>query len=228
MGLPFCASSVVYGVAFGLLAAGIGLSSVEAVAMSALVFSGSAQVAVIQAWHSNPSFLAVFVTVFIANVRYVLMSATLRDWLAPLGGLRASAALLPMVDGTFALSYVSRARGDYDAGILLGSSLISYSGWIAGTAVGTVAGQLITNPRAIGLDFIIVSFCVASATLMYRGRADILPGLAAIAAVVGCEMLAPGPWTVVAAGVAAALTGALLGPDGTRQSPSAKLDERQA
>ncbi len=210
MALPFCASSIVYGLAFGLMAAGVGLSTVEAVAMSALIFSGSAQVAVVQTWGGQPSLLAVFVMVVVANVRYVLMGAALRSWLAPLGTLKASLALLPLVDGSFALASRARAGGDTDAGLLVGSAMISYSGWVFGTGFGTVAGQLIPNPKVWGLDFIIVAFCAASAALLVRSRSDVWPALAAIAAVAVCERFAPGPWTVVAAGLAGAVVAAAL------------------
>ncbi len=215
MALPFCASSVVYGLAFGLLAAGVGLSTAEAVAMSALVFSGTAQVAVIQAWSAQLSVLAVFVTVLVANVRYILMGAALRSWLAPLGAFKSSLALLPLVDGSFALATRARAGGDQDAGLLVGSGLISYGGWIVGTGLGTVAGQIIPNPRAWGLDFIVVGFCATSAALLVRQRSDIWPALAALAAVGLCERFAPGPWTVVVAGLAGAFTAAALyaGPE---------------
>jgi predicted branched-subunit amino acid permease len=210
LALPFCASSVVYGLAFGLLAAGVGMSTVEAVAMSALVFSGSAQVAVLQAWAGAPSYLLVFITVLVANVRYVLMGAALRSWLAPLGGLRACLALLPLVDASFALAFRARANGDHDAGVFVGSGLIAYSGWVLGTAFGAAASRLIANPRAIGLDFIIVAFCAASATMLLRGRSDVWPALAATAAVVVSEQFFPGPWTVIVAGLAGALMAAIL------------------
>ena len=85
IGLPFMASPVLYGLAFGLLASEQRLSAIEAGAMSLAVFSGSAQVAVLQSWAAHPGLLAVIVTVLVADVRYVLMGAALRSWLAPLG-----------------------------------------------------------------------------------------------------------------------------------------------
>jgi predicted branched-subunit amino acid permease len=210
LALPFCISSVAYGLAFGLLAVGVGLSTLEAVAMSALVFSGTAQVAVVQAWSGQPSLLVVLITVLVANLRYILIGAALRSWLAPLGSLKATLALLPLVDGSYALSSRARAAGDQDAGLLVGSAMISYTGWVVGTGLGTVAGQIIPNPRAWGLDFIIVGFCAASAALLLRTRSDILPAVAAVAAVILCEHFAPGPWTVVAAGLAGAVVAAAL------------------
>lgn len=209
MGWPFFASSVLYGMAFGLLAHDMGVTAVEAVVMSLLVFSGSAQIAVLQAWASGPSALAVFVSVMVANLRYVLMGATLRSWLAPLGGAKASLALLPLVDSSYAIALRARRNGDNDAGILIASGFASYAGWAAGTALGAGAGQLFANPKAIALDFVIVAFCGASAAMMAQGLKDHLPVLVAAAAVVLCERLAPGPWTIVVASLAAALTAAL-------------------
>jgi predicted branched-subunit amino acid permease len=178
--------------------------------MSALVFSGTAQVAVVQAWSGQPSLLVVLITVLVANLRYILIGAALRSWLAPLGPLKATLALLPLVDGSYALSSRARADGDQDAGLLVGSAMISYTGWVVGTGLGTVAGQIIPNPRAWGLDFIIVGFCAASAALLLRSRSDILPAVAAVAAVILCEHFAPGPWTVVAAGLSGVVVAAAL------------------
>lgn len=215
--LPFCASSIVYGLAFGLLAMGAGLSATESLLMSSLVFSGSAQVVVLQTWADHPSLVAIFVAVLVANVRYILMGAALRAWLAPLGSIKTSLALLPLVDGSFVISLRERARGDFDAGVLIGSSLVSYVGWVVGTGLGMFAGRIIANPKAIGLDFIIVAFCAASAAMLLRSRGDLWPAAAAITAVVACEKFAPGPWAIVAACIAAAIVGAL------RYKPSAAI-----
>ena len=55
------------------------------------------------------------------------------------------------------------------------------------------------------MRFIIVSFCAASATMLLRHRSDLLPAIAAVCAVIASEWLAPGPWTIAVAAVAAAL-----------------------
>ena len=47
LSLPFGASSFVYGIAFGVLASEAGLSAAESAVMSATVFSGTAQIAVV-------------------------------------------------------------------------------------------------------------------------------------------------------------------------------------
>lgn len=207
--LPFMVSSIIYGIAFGLMAQGVGLSNLEATLMSALVFSGTAQVAVLQAWSMTTSLVAPLLIVLVANIRYVLMGAALRPWLGSLKAREVAAPLFFLVDGGFALAMRSRASGNPDAGILLGACMCSYCGWVVGTALGGFTGQLITNPRAIGLDFVVISFCAAAATMIARGVRDFVPAIVAAAAIVALDRFYPGPWAVVAGGVAAAIVGAL-------------------
>lgn len=208
MGLPFMASSIIYGIAFGLMAQAAGLSGLEATLMSALVFSGTAQVAVLQAWGAATGLIAPFLIVFIANIRYVLMGAALRPWLGALRPSQVAAPLFFLVDGGFVLGMRSRADGNPDGGVLLGACLISYGGWVVGTALGGWTGSLITNPRAIGLDFVVVAFCAASAAVMARGVRDYLPMIAAAIAIVTLDRVYPGPWTVVVGGLLAAVVAA--------------------
>lgn len=209
MALPFMISSIIYGIAFGLMAQAVGLTGLEATLMSALVFSGTAQIAVLQAWSMTTSFIAPFVIVMVANVRYILMGAALRPWLGALRARDVAAPLFFLVDGGFALAMRSRAGGNPDAGVLLGACLCSYCGWVAGTALGGFTGQLITNPRAIGLDFVVISFCAAAATMMARNVRDFAPAIVAAIVIIALDRFHPGPWSVVGGGIAAAVIGAI-------------------
>ena len=208
LGLPFGASSFIYGIAFGLLAIQAGLSIAEAVAMSALVFSGTAQMAIMQTWASALSLVAIASTVLLVNVRYVLMGASLRPWLAPLGPVRSAATLLTIVDGSYAVGLREYQRGNGDAGLMAGVGVISWSGWCVGTAAGFFTGAAVPNPRDFGLDFVVVAFCAAAVGMMIGAVRDYVPVLVAIAAVVLAEWMALGPWVVVIGGLAAAFAGA--------------------
>jgi predicted branched-subunit amino acid permease len=222
IGLPFMVSSLIYGVAFGVMASDTGLSGLEAVLMSLLVFSGTAQIAVLQAWALAPGLLPIFLIVFVANVRYLMMGAALRPWFGPIGS-KAIWPLTFLVDGAFAIAMRLRAEGDHDAGLLVGAGGISYIGWAIGTAIGGASGQLLTNPKAIGLDFIVLAFCAAAAADMADKVPRWWPAIAAVAVIVALDRFAPGPWIVVAAGVTAALVAAALyRPDSAdAEAPSA-------
>ena len=91
---PLFFASLTYGVAFGLLAREVGLSVLEALLMSAAVYSGSAQIAALtimdnaDPW-TSASAVALATTILVVNARYVLYGATLRPWLGGVRGWQA-------------------------------------------------------------------------------------------------------------------------------------------
>jgi predicted branched-subunit amino acid permease len=208
-GLPLLGSGFVYGIAFGTLSASVGLSLFESVLMSVLVFSGTAQIAVVQVWQSQPGALAAAVIVLVANIRYLLMSASLRPWLGTLPAWKAALPLVFMVDSAYATGMRARAAGDNDAGMLVGPGIASFTGWVTATAVGYLSGRMIADPKVFGLDFVVVAFCVSAAVMMTRTSRDVWPVVAAAVAVVICERVWPGPWAIVAAGITAVIVGAI-------------------
>lgn len=209
-GVPLFGSGFVYGIAFGTLAASAGLTLLESVLMSVLVFSGTAQIAVVQVWQSHPVPLAAAGIVLIANVRYFLMSASLRPWLGGLARWKAFLALAFMVDSAYAMAMRARADGDNDAGMLAGPGAASFLGWVIATGLGFLSGRAITDPRALGLDFVVVAFCVSAAVMMSRTTRDFRAAIAAALVVVLCERFMPGPWTIIAAGLTAVVAGMAL------------------
>lgn len=64
----------------GLLTRGAGLSTAEATLMSATVLAGAAQGIAVELWDYPIPVVALVVTTFIVNLRYVLMDASLRPW----------------------------------------------------------------------------------------------------------------------------------------------------
>jgi predicted branched-subunit amino acid permease len=209
LALPFGASSVLYGLGFGVLAEQVGLSVIAAVVMSATVFSGTAQIAVLQVWSPTQAILALFAIVMVVNSRYILMGAALRPWLSRIAQWKAIAALLILVDGSFAIGMRERARGEPDAGVLLGAGLISYAGWVVGTGLGFSVGALLPDPRVLALDFMVIAFCASAAALMWKPGLDPWPPVLAAVAACTVQWIFPGAWAVVAAGITGAAVAAL-------------------
>jgi predicted branched-subunit amino acid permease len=214
---PLAPSAFVYGIAFGTLATATGLTLAQALAMSALVFSGTAQIAAVSVWSSLSGVVPVMIIITVANVRYLLMSASLRPWLGDLP-LRAYAPPLSiMVDSGYAAGMRAFTDGHRDAGHLLGPCLSSWLGWVAGTAVGVVSGSVLADPRVIALDFVVVGFCAVAVAAMGKGLRDVSPPLAAVIAVIVTERAGAGAWAVVIAALAAAIVAMLRwrpGPPG--------------
>ncbi len=201
-GQPLAIGALVYGITFGVLALGSGLSVVEAVLMSATVYSGSAQIAAVGAMTSGAGIFATVVTVMLLNARYVLYGAAMRPWLAGTTPFKAYASLYVLGDGNWVVTMRAHEAGESDAGFMLGSGLAMFFPWTAGTLVGALTGGWIPNPKALALDFFLVAFCAAMMTGMIRAKPNYVAAAAALAAALLCDRYLSGGWPIVAAGVA--------------------------
>jgi 4-azaleucine resistance transporter AzlC len=140
----------VYGISFGVLAVGAGLSAAQACAMSLLVFTGGSQfaaVAVIAAGGSAATAVANAVLLAVRNAAYGFTLASLLRGGRP---RRALAAHL-IIDETTAMARAQdderSARGAF---WLTGASV--FLCWNLGTLGGALAGAGLGDPARYGLD----------------------------------------------------------------------------
>ena len=54
------------------------------------------------------------------------------------------------MDESWAVSQVGRGR--VDKRVLVGAGLVLYPFWVAGTAIGVLAGDVLGDPKALGFD----------------------------------------------------------------------------
>ena len=111
-------------------------------------------------------------------------------------------------DANWALSMREYHAGNPDAGYLFGSGVAAALPWVLGTVGGHIVGHSVPNPSTLGLDFMLVGFAAAIGWSVFRGRGDLWPVAAAVIAAFALVRWLPG-WTVVGAGLAAGLVGAL-------------------
>lgn len=206
-GQPLAPGTFVYAMVFGVLASERGLAWIEALLMSVLVYSGSAQLAALQGWTAAPLIAPLVVTVLLINARYILYSAAVQPWLAGATRGQALGTLFFLGDGNWALSMREYHAGYRDAGFLLGSGLATALPWFVGTLAGHLLGGSVPHPQSLGLDFMLVAFAAAIGVSVFRGKSDLWPAAAAVLAGLALYRWLPG-WTIVGAGLAAGLMGA--------------------
>ena len=199
---PLALSTIVYGFTFGVLAAEAKLSTLEAVLMSAVVYSGSAQLAALQGWSLEKLLLPLMATILVVNARYMLYGATLRPWLGGLPASRVYPSLFLMGDHNWALAMSAHAEGEDDAGFLFGSGLAMFVPWTLGTLIGHLGGAAVADPARFGLDFMLVALAAGMAIAFWRGRVSLMPGLVALAVALALHRFVSAGWVVVAAGLA--------------------------
>lgn len=209
LGQPLAPGAFVYGMVFGMLASERGLAWFQAMLMSVFVYSGSAQLAVLQGWSESPLIAPLVATILVINARYVMFGASIQPWLSGATRPQAMATLFVLGDSNWALSMREYQAGYRDAGFIMGSGLAMFAPWVLGTVTGHVLGRSVPNPAVLGLDFMLVAFAAAIGMAGWRGRSDVAPALAAVTLALVLHRWLPGGWYIVGAGLAAGAVGAL-------------------
>jgi 4-azaleucine resistance transporter AzlC len=157
-GMPFAIAGSLLALSFGVVAKGAGLSSGAAIAMSAIVFAGSAQFTAIAIMAQGGTVAAAVLAAALVNSRFLPMGVAIGPSL-PGGPLRRAAQGQTIVDASWAIA--SRGDGTFDRWLLFGSSAVQYAGWVGGTVVGALGGNVLGDAETLGLDAIYPAFFLA-------------------------------------------------------------------
>ncbi|MEM9214861.1 MAG: AzlC family ABC transporter permease [Cyanobacteria bacterium P01_F01_bin.150] len=154
--LPLIVGAIPFGIIFGTLATTNGLSVGGTVAMSALVFAGSAQFIVIGLMTAGTGGLLIVLTTFIVNLRHLLYGVSLLPHIQSLPQWWQAPLSFFLTDETFAVVIRRYQQPDRSSGkhwYQLGASLIFYASWQLSTVLGITIGQTLPNAANWGLDF---------------------------------------------------------------------------
>jgi predicted branched-subunit amino acid permease len=207
---PLSFGVFIYGIAFGLIASEANLSVLEALLMSGVVYSGSAQLVAVNSLMggnipAGGAFLTVLATILLLNGRYILYGAAMRPWLGGLPAYQAYPTLAVLGDGNWILSMKASSEGEQDAGFVFASGFGMFIPWVGGTWIGSTAISFVSNPSVLGLDFMLIAFSAAMAMSMFKGRSDLrVIGVAVIVSLL-VNQVAPGGAAIMAAGISAGL-----------------------
>jgi predicted branched-subunit amino acid permease len=215
---PLSLFVIIFGLAFGVAALQQGLSGIETLLMSGLVFAGAAQFATLELWGDTIPLLPLVAITLAVNARHLLMGAVFYPHLHDLPTGRRYASLILLSDANWAMAMVGGSRA-VRLGILVGGGVALWSAWMIGTALGVIFGSGISEPERFGLDTIMGCFLLA---MLVGGKHDLsvlLPwGAAALAALAAMIWLPPNAHVIVGA-LAGGAAGLLL--PGKRREPTA-------
>lgn len=208
LSLPVAVSVAAYGLVWGVLAGQAGMSVAEVAAMSAFVFAGASQFVALELWAPLPPVWSLVAAALAVNLRFVLMTATLRP---VFGHLPKRAALWRMhfiADENWAIGMAETARGRDGASAMIAGGILLWFTWMTTTLGGRVLGSGLDDPARWGLDFAFVAVFLALLVSLWRGLGDLLPWLVAGGVAVAASLLVPGKWYIILGGLAGSLIGA--------------------
>lgn len=204
---------VVFSVAFGAAASAKGLSLLEAVLMSALVYAGVAQLVAMELWRPEWSWGAIAglaVVTATVNARMVLQGASLQPWFAPYSKRLNAFHLFFFTDANWMIGTRYHAEGGRDIGVLVGAGLALWLVWVAATVPGYLLGALVADPRTYGIDLVMPIFFAAMIVPLWRGRRAALPWVVAGVVALVTARLVEGYAFIIVGALSGALAGAFI------------------
>ncbi|MFF2091364.1 AzlC family ABC transporter permease [Paenibacillus sp. NPDC058174] len=203
------------GFAAGVVGHTSGLSIMEVTLMSLLIYAGSAQFIVAGMLAAQGSAIAIIATVFIVNLRHVLLSAALSPYFRQLTPLKTMIIGSLLTDETFGVAVNQTAQKTaISAKWMNGLNVTAYLNWIAATVAGAFLGQWITDPEKYGLHFALPAMFIGLLVtqVMSRGkiRRDLFVACSAVILVIGASFVLSGSMAVIAATVIAATLGVVV------------------
>ncbi len=182
--MPILVGVAPFGVIYGVVALQSGISPLAAMAMSSIVFAGSAQFLLAQLVGAGAPLLLTAGAVGLVNLRHALYSASVAPILAHLPRRWKVLLAYLLTDEAYAaaIPHLMAARPGSPRSvnvhwILFGSGFGLWAGWQLATLTGVLIGTRL--PVDIGLDFALPLTFIAIVVPMIGNRALLLAALTA-------------------------------------------------
>ena len=183
-GMPVCVGYFSVSFGFGAMAVAQGVTLWQAILISASNLTSAGQFAGLTVMAAGAALAEMILTQLVINSRYALMSLALGQRLGPDAGLGCRLMMAFFnTDEVFALGM---ARGSKLTPLFfLGAGVIAAVGWVAGTAMGAVAGTLLPEGVRMALGVMLYGMFIAIVVPQARQEKPILASVA-LAMVFSC------------------------------------------
>ena len=216
-GIPICLGYIAVSFTFGIMAGNQGLSVWEAVLISLTNVTSAGQFAGLGLIAASASYVEMIITQFIINLRYCLMSCALsQKFSQETPFFHRFFISYGVTDEIFAIS-VCR-EGKLHPFYSYGAISVSVFGWVFGTFLGIVSGNLLPVRVVSALSVALYGMFIAIIVPPAREYKNVLFAVAlAIAASVACKYLPiirnlSSGWTIILITIVVCLIAAWLFP----------------
>jgi predicted branched-subunit amino acid permease len=177
--LGIAIASGAYAIAFGAISIASGLSVPQTMVLSAVMFTGASQFAMVGVIGAGGSVWAGAFTAILLGTRNAFYSLRLASMLQVRGARRPLAAHF-VLDETTAMA-IARDDPQLSRFGFWATGIALFTFWNTGTLVGALATQAISDPRVFGLDAAVPAAFLALLAPRLRAREPLLVAIAAAA-----------------------------------------------
>lgn len=204
LALPVMLGYIIVAFAFGILAVQAGFTPFTVFLMSFLVFAGSAQLIAVSLVMASLSPSSIILTVFIINLRHLLMSAAMAPHLASWPKKKQAWFAFEMTDETFAINLLRALGNKGNPTEIFTVNTFCHWSWIGGSVLGALFGNLLGDIRPLGLDFALPGMFIALLLPHLRVSDRIAAVFFAAVSVIVFALLGAAQWSIILATVVAA------------------------
>lgn len=209
--IPVVLGYLPLGFAYGALASLAGITLPHIILMSLLVFAGSGQFIAVNMFALGAGSLSITATVFLVNLRHLLMSASFSPFLQKFP--RKSLPLLAfwLTDENYALACGELGKQERSHYFMYGLFGTSYLGWVCGGALGGIFGELFSSARAAyTMEYALYAMFIFLLVIQMTDKKLLLA--ACISGVLSLlfNQLIPGSWYIILATVCTATLGVMM------------------
>jgi predicted branched-subunit amino acid permease len=208
--LPACLGLLPFGLVCGLGAAAAGADWLAALGMSAIIFSGAAQILAAQLLAADAPVAVIVLTCFVAGLRFLMYSAAMAPHVQPLPAWWQKGLAFLMTDQVFAAAIRRfqaandpRAAGSY----FFGAGFSLWATWQVFNLAGFFVGYRV--PASWSLDFAVPLCFIALVAPLMRNVPNVTAALVAGVAVLAFGTL-PMKLNLIVAGVIGIVAGTLV------------------
>lgn len=211
VGVPIVLSAAPFGALFGAVAVQNGQTIFEATLMSATVFAGASQLVGLELFGHRVQPWLIILSIFAVNFRHILYSAAMTRFILHFNGMQKFLTFFLLTDPQFAETV---KRGESGRAVTfawyMGLGTIIYLPWLVVTLIGALLGNLITDPKIIGLDVLLPVYFLGL-VFGFRKRDNFLPVAltAAIGSILAYRYIGS-PWHVSVGALAGVIVAALM------------------
>ena len=175
--LPILLGVVPFAMICSVAAVSVGMTPLEAMGMSFIVFAGASQLAVLQLLGEGAVWLVMILTAWIINLRFTMYSATLAPYLQKEPLVRKAPFAYILSDQAFGVTMAHFANDlpSNPAWYYYGAATAIWIAWQISSITGALLGTLV--PESWGLDF---AFPLSFMALMFAALKDRPAVLAAL------------------------------------------------
>ena len=186
--LPIMAGYIVLGFGFGIILQKNGYGIVWAVAMSVLIYAGSMQYVAVSLLSSGATLIAAALTTLMVNARHLFYGISMIEPYKKSGKLKPY-LIFGLTDETYSLVCGGEAPEGTDFHrYSFFVTLFNQIYWITGSALGVLAGSVITFNTA-GVEFAMTALFITVFVEQWKSTGNHIPAIIGVSASLICLLI---------------------------------------